>query len=81
MRRGQLPDQLDRYLPPDILQNSILVHLLRKLIAANPEDRFQTAEEADLDDKGAANFQRQLVKGNLSSEYENEIRHWLEEIR
>ena len=43
-------------------------------------NRFPNAEAADLLDHGAANFQRQLVKGDLSSEYENEIRLWLQEV-
>ena len=29
---------------------------------------------------GAASFQRQLIRGNLASEYDNEIRVWLEEL-
>jgi hypothetical protein len=35
---------------------------------------------ADLDRKGAADFHRQLVKGNLASEYENDLRVWLEKL-
>ena len=31
-------------------------------------------------DKGAAAFHRQLVKGDLASEYENDIRIWVEEL-
>ena len=54
--------------------------LLRGLIAPDPANRFPDAEAADLFDHGAANFQRELVKGNLSSEYENEIRLWLQEV-
>ena len=38
------------------------------------------AEAVNLLDDGAANFQRQLVKGDLSSEYENDIRLWLEQV-
>ena len=30
--------------------------------------------------EGAAGFHRQLIKGNLASEYDNEIRLWLEEL-
>jgi serine/threonine-protein kinase len=30
--------------------------------------------------EGAASFHRQLVKGDLSSEYDNEIRLWLKEL-
>ena len=35
---------------------------------------------ADLLKEGAASFHRQLIKGNLASEYDNEIRLWLEEL-
>ena len=35
---------------------------------------------ADLVEEGAASFQRQLVMGDLASEYDNEIRVWLEEL-
>ena len=42
--------------------------------------RFPSAAEADFQPHGAASFHRQLVKGDLASEYENEIRLWLEEL-
>ena len=40
----------------------------------------EQGEEAELVEKGAASFHRQLVKSNLSSEYDNEIRLWLAEL-
>ena len=54
--------------------------LIGGLIATDPADRFQSAEDADLVEQGAASFHRQLVHGNLASEYDNEIRVWLEEL-
>ena len=30
--------------------------------------------------EGAASFHRQLIKGDLASEYENELRLWLDEL-
>jgi serine/threonine-protein kinase len=42
--------------------------------------RFPTAEAADLVKEGAASFHRQLIMGGLASEYENEIRLWLNEL-
>ena len=51
-----------------------------RLIAPEPAERFPSAEAADLVEQGAANFHRQLVHGNLASEYGNEIRVWLEEL-
>ena len=60
--------------------NELLLHLCRKLIAPDPARRFPDAQAADLDRKGAADFHRQLVKGDLASEYENDLRIWLEEM-
>ena len=50
------------------------------LIATDPTQRFPSAEDAELKQDGAAAFLRQLIKGDLASEYENEIRVWLDEI-
>ena len=76
-----LAERLPERLPPDVARNGMLLDLLRKLIAPNPSDRFASAEEADLSEQGAGEFQRQLVKGDLASEYENDIRLWLQELQ
>lgn len=73
-------DRLEGTLPEDVVRNEILMNLVMGLINPDPAKRFPSAEDADLVEQGAASFQRQLVKGNLSSEYDNEIRVWLEEI-
>ncbi len=78
--KKQLPDRLPELLPTEFARDERLLALLRGLIAPDPANRFPNAEAADLLDHGAANFQRELVKGNLSSEYENEIRLWLQEV-
>jgi serine/threonine-protein kinase len=52
----------------------------RNLIAPDPMKRFPSAEAADLRKEGAAAFHRQLVKGDLASEYENELRLWLQDL-
>ena len=49
-------------------------------VAADRDKRFPDAEAADLGRKGAAAFHRQLVKGDLASEYGNDIRVWLEAL-
>ncbi len=74
------PEELSKVLPEDVLRNELLMSLIGGLIATEPCDRFPSAEAADLFDQGAASFQRQLVKSNLASEYDNEIRVWLEEL-
>ena len=79
--KQRLPESLYSQLPPDVLRNTTLIDLLQQLIAPDPGNRFASAEEADLSEEGgAAEFQRQLVRGDLASEYENDLRLWLEEL-
>jgi eukaryotic-like serine/threonine-protein kinase len=75
-----LDQRLPNMLPPEVSCNDLLLHLCRRLVAADPARRFPSAQAADLDRKGAADFHRQLVKGDLASEYENDIRVWLEQL-
>jgi serine/threonine-protein kinase len=75
-----LPHRLHQLLPQDISCNELLMNFCRGLIAPDPNRRFPSAEAADLLKEGAASFLRQLVKGDLASEYENEIRLWLDDL-
>ena len=75
-----LPRQLPEILPDEVCVNQMLMTFIRRMIAPDPMRRFPSAEQADLEEDGAAAFHRQLVKGDLASEYPNEIRLWLEEI-
>ncbi|MBI2808037.1 MAG: serine/threonine protein kinase [Planctomycetes bacterium] len=75
-----LDKRLKDLLPADVSCNEMLLHLCQKLIAPDPARRFQNAQSADLDRRGAAHFHRQLVKGDLASEYEHDLRLWLEEL-
>ena len=78
--KWEILDRLPRALPEEVARNELLMGLITGLIAPDPEKRFPDAQAADLVERGAASFQRQLIKGNLASEYDNEIRVWLEEL-
>lgn len=75
-----LIDRLPEILPPEVACNDLLMAFCRGLIAPDPAERFPTAEAADLVDVGAAAFHRQLVKNDLATEYENDIRIWIDEL-
>jgi serine/threonine protein kinase len=75
-----LAQRLPHLLPEEVVSSELLMSFCRGLIAPDPMRRFPNAEAADLGIEGAASFHRQLVKGDLSSEYDNEIRLWLEEL-
>ena len=76
-----LTQRLPHILPDEVVCNELLMNFCRGLIAPDPTRRFPSAEAADLFKEGAASFHRQLVKGDLASEYDNEIRLWLEELK
>jgi serine/threonine-protein kinase len=78
--KRSLPGRLSEALPEEVACNDLLMSLIGGLIDPDPARRFASAEDADLVEQGAANFHRQLVKGDLASEYDNEIRVWLEEL-
>ena len=78
--KRELPRRLPEILPREVVCNELLMNFCRGLIAPDPMCRFPNAEAADMLKEGAASFQRQLIKGDLAAEYENEIRLWLEEL-
>jgi serine/threonine-protein kinase len=78
--KGVLHQRLPELLPPEVSGNELLMNLCQRMIAPDPSQRVSSAEAADVGRKGAADFHRQLVKGNLDSEYEHDIRVWLKQL-
>jgi serine/threonine-protein kinase len=76
-----LPLKLSEILPDEVLRCELLCGFIRGMIAPDALRRFPSAEAAELLKEGAAAFHRQLVIGNLASEYDNDIRLWLEELK
>lgn len=75
-----MADRMYDILPAEVTCNELLMSFCYGLVAADPHDRFPSAEAAELFDDGAAAFHRQLIKGDMASEYENDIRIWIEEL-
>jgi serine/threonine-protein kinase len=73
-----LPRRLGSILPADVLRDRELTELCRNIIEPDPTRRVGSAEEANL--KWAANVHRRLVKTGLDSDYENDIRVWMEAL-
>jgi serine/threonine protein kinase len=79
--KKQILERLPKLLPPEeIAYSELLINLIRRLVDPDPSRRFSNAEAADLDEEGAAEFLRQLVKGDLASEYHSDVRQWIEDI-
>ena len=74
-------DRLPALLPLEEFQFSeSLIHLLRGLLHPDPRQRFTTAEDAELSEKGASGFLRELVKSDMADEYGLELRRWIAEL-
>ena len=78
--KRNLLDRLPELLPEEVLCNDLLMTFLRGLVSPDPDQRFGSAEEAETHEDGASAFHRQLIIGDLASEYENDIRIWIEEL-
>jgi eukaryotic-like serine/threonine-protein kinase len=78
--KRELPARLPEILPDEVTCNTLLMNFCRGLIAPDPNRRFPSAEAAEHVDQGAAAFHRQLVLSDMSTEYDNDIRLWLEEV-
>ncbi|WP_145178005.1 serine/threonine-protein kinase [Rubripirellula lacrimiformis] len=79
--KRELPAKLKSILPEDVSRNELLMNFIGGLISPDPNRRFPNAEAAEHVEKGAAAFHRQLIISNMATEYDNDIRLWLEELR
>jgi serine/threonine-protein kinase len=73
-----LPKRLAQTLPAEVRRDGNLCDMVSKMITVEPHDRFPDADAVDLDRRGAANYHRNLVKTNLSTDYRRELAWWLE---
>ena len=78
--KRELPRRLHEILPRDVACNELLMQFCQRLIAPDENLRFRSADDANLNDFGAATFHRQLIKSDLASEYDNEIRILVSEL-
>jgi eukaryotic-like serine/threonine-protein kinase len=79
--KRELPNRLEQFLPEEVLCNALLMNFLNGLISPDPNRRFASAEAAEHVEQGAAAFHRQLIHGDMATEYDNDIRVWLEDLR
>lgn len=75
-----LPQRLHKVLPKEVAHSELLMTICRKLTAPDPMLRYSSAEDADSGPESLGEFQRTLIRGDFATEYENELRVWLEEL-
>ena len=73
----ELPEKLYDLLPEHVRQNQTFYDLMRRFLAAKPEERFASAEEADA---CIAQVHKQLTLGGMDSDYGRELQNYLSKI-
>jgi serine/threonine protein kinase len=72
-----LTDHFDSILPSYVLENTDLVGILSKLLAADPDNRYSSAREAEIGNSGLAVIDKQLVYAGLDTEYAHDLSDYL----
>lgn len=78
--KKELWEWLPPLLPQEVVESDMLMTFCRGLTDPVPERRYQSAEDAAVDDDGAAAFHRQLIKDDLATEYDHDIGLWIDEL-
>lgn len=73
----ELPDAIGDFLPKKLRKNKVLITILRKLLAVDLEDRYPTAEDADVGADGASVIHKQLMKANLHVDFGVELETYM----
>ena len=76
----ELPGRLYEILPEHVRQNDALVGMLRRFLDPEPERRYASAEQAEMDGGGLADIHKQLTLAGKDSEYGRELEDYLAKI-
>lgn len=76
-----LYENLPAFFPQDLAKNEHLVEFCRYLIHPDPQRRCQSAIEAVVSSRGISNIMRELVIGNLASEFDCDLQYWVRTLK
>ena len=78
--KRRLADNLQAIFPNDVWQDKLLVDFCRRLTHHDLSKRFVSAQDAILGIGGLADVIRQLMRGDLVSEFDFDIRSWISSL-
>lgn len=76
----RIPEKLEAWLPPYVVENDLLMTILKKMLQPDPKQRFRSARECSGSSKGLRGVQRQLAKMDFDAEYEVEIERYMKKL-
>jgi serine/threonine protein kinase len=78
--KEELPARLDSILPPHILENEILVSIIRRFIDPDPTRRFGHAGDAEAGENGLRVIHKQLAQLGQDAEYGRELKAYMDKL-
>ncbi|NQU38344.1 MAG: serine/threonine protein kinase [Lentisphaerae bacterium] len=79
VKRG-LATTLDSLLPTEVLDSADIVSMIRKLLHADPADRYSDAKEADAGTEGLGKIDKRLVQEGQDTDYERVLSDYLSKL-
>lgn len=73
-----LAERLEELLPERLTSNETLMTILRRLVAANPADRYVSASDADAGAEGVRVLHQELALARLDADYGRELERYIE---
>lgn len=75
-----LVDQLEHLMPPHVVENEKLMHILKRFVNPEADKRHQTAEDADAGEESLRIVHQQLALARKDAEYERELQNYLSKL-
>jgi eukaryotic-like serine/threonine-protein kinase len=75
-----LPQKLESLLPSYVTENRNLVSILKKLLAPDPEQRYESAKDAEVGSDGLIVVDKQLIQAGLDTEYARDLSDYLAKL-
>lgn len=75
-----LADRIEQYLPRHVLENNILVSILKKFIDPDPMRRFGDAADAEAGEHGLRVIHKQLAQLGQDAEYGRELMAYMDRL-
>jgi serine/threonine protein kinase len=76
----ELPGQLEKILPRHVLDSVLFTRMLRNLVDPDPQNRFESARDAEAGTEGLGALHRELIRMRVDADYERELEQFLTKV-
>jgi serine/threonine protein kinase len=74
----ELPDRLAEFIPSELVDAEVLVPLLKRMLAVNPNERYASVRDADAGIDGIRGLHQHLARESLDVDYLRELETYMQ---